>query len=68
MVVIPKASTEQHLKENMDVFDFKLNDEDRKKLGNFDQKRFVDPISISEFDTSIIDKVNSTFNHILRSK
>jgi 2,5-diketo-D-gluconate reductase B len=32
--VIPKASGEKHLKENMNIFDFELSDEDMQKISN----------------------------------
>ena len=33
-VVIPKASSEEHLRENMDIFDWSLSPEDEEKLDN----------------------------------
>jgi len=50
LVVIPKASSEHHLKDNMEIFDWNLSKEDIEKidlLGKSD--RFVDP-NFSEFD------------------
>ncbi|MFH2021448.1 MAG: aldo/keto reductase [archaeon] len=41
MIVIPKASTEEHIKENMEVFDFKLTKDDTDILDNLPQKRIV---------------------------
>lgn len=42
IVVIPKASSREHLLENMGVFDFKLKKEDSKEIDNLkEQKRLV---------------------------
>lgn len=50
IVVIPKASSEKHLKENMDIFDWKLDKEDINEIDSIGvQKRFVNP-NFSEFD------------------
>jgi diketogulonate reductase-like aldo/keto reductase len=38
-VVIPKASSEDHLRENMDIFDWKISDEDMKKIDSVSVKR-----------------------------
>jgi len=38
IVVIPKASSEQHLIENMDIFDWKLSNEDVKKIDSIEIK------------------------------
>jgi 2,5-diketo-D-gluconate reductase B len=43
IVAIPKASSEDHLKENFDVFDFQLGHDDIKALDNLPQERLVDP-------------------------
>lgn len=37
VVVIPKSDNQKHLRENIDVFDFKLSDEDMRTLDNLDQ-------------------------------
>lgn len=39
LIVIPKASSVDHLKENFDVFDFKLKDEDKKIIDEISYKR-----------------------------
>lgn len=49
-VVIPKASSKEHLVENLQVFDFQLSMEDCEKIDSLDKnKRFVD-FSFSEFN------------------
>lgn len=51
LIAIPKATSEEHLRENMDIFDFNLNEDDMKKLDSItDQKRMVNPPFISDFD------------------
>ncbi len=49
IVAIPKASSEQHLRENMEIFDFKLDEEDTKILDNLPQRRIIDP-PFAEFE------------------
>jgi diketogulonate reductase-like aldo/keto reductase len=50
LIVIPKASSEKHLKDNLNVFDFKLKQEDIDIIDNIkEQKRMVDP-GFGEFD------------------
>jgi diketogulonate reductase-like aldo/keto reductase len=41
LVVIPKASSLKHLRENAAVFDFELSDEDMKTLNSFDEKLHI---------------------------
>ncbi len=44
VVAIPKASSEEHLKENFDVFDFFLEDEDFERIDKLEKgKRLVNP-------------------------
>lgn len=44
VVAIPKASTEEHLKENFDVFDFFLEDEDFNRIDQLEKgMRLVNP-------------------------
>lgn len=50
IVPLPKASSEAHLAENIDVFDFKLDAHDRRALEGMPQKRLIDPPFMSEFD------------------
>ena len=50
IIVIPKASSENHLKENMEIFDFKLSEEQMNEINNIQvRKRLVNP-GFSEFD------------------
>jgi len=50
IVVIPKASSETHLKENLDLFGFALDDEDTTAIGRLPQERLVNP-PFAEFDS-----------------
>lgn len=38
-VVIPKASSKEHVESNFDVFDFALSDEDKQQIRDLDQRR-----------------------------
>lgn len=50
IVVIPKASSENHLKENMEIFDFELKKEDMEKINKINiRKRLVNP-GFGEFE------------------
>jgi diketogulonate reductase-like aldo/keto reductase len=50
VVVIPKASSENHLKENLGIFGWKLSKEDIKRIDSLNKnKRFVNPI-FSDFN------------------
>jgi diketogulonate reductase-like aldo/keto reductase len=50
IVVIPKASSKKHLKENLNVFDFEVSNEDMRKIDSIKtQKRLVNP-DFTEFD------------------
>lgn len=42
---IPKAASERHQKENLDVFDFVLSDEEMEKIGRLDEGLRLDPVS-----------------------
>jgi len=45
-IPIPKSTDKKRIAENMEVFDFNLTDEERKKIDSLDRKyRFVNPIS-----------------------
>ncbi len=44
VVAIPKGSSQQHLEENIDIFDFELSDEDFERIDNLDKSpRLVNP-------------------------
>jgi diketogulonate reductase-like aldo/keto reductase len=46
-VVIPKATSAEHLRENREIFDWKLSDEDVRKIDSIGvRKRYVDPFRI----------------------
>jgi len=52
MIVIPKTSSIPHLKENLNLFDFEIKDEDMRILDNISKtttKRFIKP-DFHEFD------------------
>ena len=50
MIVIPKASSEDHIKENMDVFDWKLSDENMEKIDDISEKHRVVDVGGVDFD------------------
>ncbi|MEX0609306.1 MAG: aldo/keto reductase [Balneolaceae bacterium] len=51
VVAIPKASTEQHLKENLDVFDFVLEDDDFYAIDELEKStRLINPDFAPEWD------------------
>ncbi|MEX0844960.1 MAG: aldo/keto reductase [Balneolaceae bacterium] len=51
VVAIPKASSEEHLKENLDVFDFVLEDDDFYAIDDIEKNtRLVDPDFAPEWD------------------
>ncbi|MEM3374621.1 MAG: aldo/keto reductase [Candidatus Woesearchaeota archaeon] len=43
IIAIPKGSSEEHIKENMNIFDFEISKEDMEKINNLPQKRLVNP-------------------------
>jgi 2,5-diketo-D-gluconate reductase B len=43
IVAIPKASTREHLRENIDIFDFKLNKEEIAQIDSLPQRRLMNP-------------------------
>jgi diketogulonate reductase-like aldo/keto reductase len=46
-IPIPKASSEEHLRENMDIFNWKLSKKDEEKIDSIGiEKRIVDPFGI----------------------
>jgi 2,5-diketo-D-gluconate reductase B len=51
IVVIPKAANPRHLKENMEIFDFKLSEEEMQEIAQLDQnKRFCNPSNFPVFE------------------
>jgi len=48
IIAIPKGSTREHIKENMEIFDFKLNDKEISEIDKLPQHRIVAPV-FSEF-------------------
>jgi diketogulonate reductase-like aldo/keto reductase len=49
VIAIPKGSSEQHLKENMAIFDFELTKEETKRLDSLSRRRIINP-PFAEFD------------------
>ncbi len=52
IVVIPKATTEKHIKNNFEIFDFKLSSDDMKKIDEISKlrsKRLINP-EFSDFE------------------
>lgn len=43
IISIPKGSSEEHIKENMNIFDFEISKEDIEKINNLPQNRLVKP-------------------------
>lgn len=51
VVAVPKASSEEHLKENIDIFDFELSDEHFEEIDGLDQKmRLTNPSFAPDWD------------------
>lgn len=48
IIVIPKGSSEEHLRENMEIFDFKLTADETDILDKLPQERLIEP-SFAEF-------------------
>jgi 2,5-diketo-D-gluconate reductase B len=50
IIVIPKASSEEHIKENMEIFDFELNEGEMEEMNNIkESRRLVNP-GFSDFE------------------
>lgn len=50
-IVVPKASSEKHLKENLEIFDFELSVEEMQEIDGLNKnKRIVEYEGLSEFD------------------
>ena len=48
---IPKASSQQHLKDNISVFDFSLNDEEIKQISQLEEgRRFCNPAGLPIYE------------------
>jgi len=44
VMAIPKSSDQEHMKDNLDVFDFELDNDDIETISNFEkEKRLIDP-------------------------
>jgi len=50
LVVIPKASSEEHIKENMEIFDFKLSERQMDEINGIQIKRRLVNPGFSEFE------------------
>ncbi len=52
VIAIPKGTSEKHIRENIDIFDFELDDEDMASIGAIDHNtRLIDPDWAPEWDT-----------------
>lgn len=51
IVIIPKSTKPLHIKENVDIFDFKLDSDDMKKIEKLDKKQMY-----SKFPTSMVEE------------
>lgn len=52
VVAIPKASSREHLEENIDIFDFELTDEEFEAIDNLDKNlRIVNPTFAPKWDS-----------------
>lgn len=50
IIVPPKGSSEEHIKENMEIFDFELSDEEMKKIDSLSRGERVILPDFNEFD------------------
>lgn len=49
--VFPKMTTEKHLEENMGIFDFKLSEEDYRRISLLNRDaRFYDRVSVEKYN------------------
>lgn len=52
VIAIPKGTSEAHIRENIDSFDFELDDDDMRAIGAFDRgQRLIDPDWAPNWDT-----------------
>jgi 2,5-diketo-D-gluconate reductase B len=52
VIAIPKATSEAHIRENLDIFDFDLDDDDLATIGAFQRdQRLINPDWAPEWDT-----------------
>lgn len=66
IVVIPKASSFEHLKENLEIFDFKLKKEDITTLDSLNKNsRMINP-AFAEFFLSINYNIKDNFKKIFK--
>jgi len=49
IIVIPKASSEAHLRENMDIFDWELSAADEEGIDNIEEEQRLINVDIAEF-------------------
>jgi diketogulonate reductase-like aldo/keto reductase len=50
IIAIPRSTSEKHLQENIDIFDFEIADLDIKKIDAVNQNKRVAPVDFSDFD------------------
>jgi len=50
MIVIPKAVSKEHLKENLEIFDFNITKEDLEEIDSIDENNRITDPSIGEYD------------------
>jgi 2,5-diketo-D-gluconate reductase B len=51
VIAIPKGSSEEHIRQNFDVFDFELDGEEMAEIDKFDKRqRLIDPDWAPEWD------------------
>lgn len=54
VATIPKASNEDHLRENIDIFDFELDHGEMRRIAELDRgERFMDPETAPDWETEV---------------